>query len=745
MMVSRPTAATRESDPAAPPAGAGEYVEVLKRFWGYESLRPLQAEAIRAGVEQRDSLVVMPTGGGKSVCYQIPPIISNRLDVIVSPLIALMKDQVDGLRQCGYPAAAINSSMSMGERNEVEAAAARGQLRLLFVSPEKLMTPRFLDWVDQLGVRTFAIDEAHCISHWGHDFRPEYRELRALKERFTGASLHAFTATATQRVREDIIAQLGLETPNVLIGRFDRPNLVYRVVPRVRAAGQVDDVLQRHKRQAAIVYCITRKESEGMADSLKKLGHRVAAYHAGMTPDERRRVQDGFSAEKIDVVTATVAFGMGIDRSDVRCVIHSAMPKSVEHYQQETGRAGRDGLEAECVLLYSAADAMKWELLITKSVLESGAPPEVMVGYIELLNHMRRYATLAKCRHRMLSEYFGQRYERPECGACDVCLEEQQGLEDASIVAQKILSCVYRVGQSFGAVHIADVLRGADSDGIRRHGHERVSTFGLLKDFDQKTLVSLTFQLLDQGLLTRSMGERPVLSLNQESWRVLRGEQKVSLNIPRTAPVSKTKQEEDAWRDVDAGLFEHLREWRRELAGQRGVPAFVVLGDSTLRHLARVRPSSIDALAAVPGMGERKLKDFGGALLAVLDAFCAQHGLTRDAESEDAASRPQRRPRPLPDNVREMFKAGLTVEGVMQRTGRAESTVWNYLTAYVEQERPKDVARWIPPDRYRRVTDAVREAGSARLKPIFEHLSGEVTYNEIRIVLSHARPGSVAS
>ena len=351
-----------------------DILATVHRYWGFSELRPLQEQAIRAGLERRDSLVVMPTGGGKSLCYQVPAELARRTDIVVSPLISLMKDQVDGLRESGYPAGALYSGMPLDTLRETEAQIAAGRYRLVFVAPERLLTPRFLQLIERLQVRAFAIDEAHCISHWGHDFRPEYRQLAELKIRFPQASVHAYTATATARVREDIAEQLRLQNPAVLVGTFDRPNLVYRIVPRVDAQTQVLQVLRRHPGDAAIVYCISRKDTEAMAEWLRANRLRAAFYHAGMEADERRRTQDAFASEEIDVVAATVAFGMGIDRSNVRCVIHAAMPKSIEHYQQETGRAGRDGLEAECVMLYSAADVLRWESLIEKSAADASAP-----------------------------------------------------------------------------------------------------------------------------------------------------------------------------------------------------------------------------------------------------------------------------------------------------------------------------------------------------------------------------------
>jgi ATP-dependent DNA helicase RecQ len=603
----------------------------VRRYWGFNSLRPLQEEAIRAAMEQRDSLVVMPTGGGKSLCYQVPPELAQRTDIVVSPLIALMKDQVDALRACGYPAAALYSGMPPEQLRQTEADVAAGRCRLVFVAPERLLSPRFLWLMERLDVRAFAIDEAHCISHWGHDFRPEYRELAALKERFPQASVHAYTATATERVRADIAAQLNLRDPIVLVGIFDRPNLVYRVVPRVDARAQVFDVIRRHSGQAAIVYCLSRRDAEEMAGALSARGVRAAAYHAGMEADARRRTQDAFAEEKLDVVAATVAFGMGIDRSDVRCVVHATMPKSVEHYQQETGRAGRDGLEAECVLFYSAADVIRWESLIEKSAAEASAPPEVLKASFALLAEMRRFAAGMQCRHRALSEYFGQAYAHDGCGACDVCLGEIEGVADATVTAQKILSCVARTGERFGVAHIVDVLLGANTERVRQWRHDQLSTYGLLKDTGRKALTSLLYQLVDAGMLARTDDDRPVLRLNEASWRVMRGQQPVRLVQPKTGGLVKTRVEAASWEGVDQGLFESLRSLRRAVADERGVPPYVIFSDATLREMARLRPGSSAAFLSLRGVGEHKLADHGPRFLAHVAAYCRDHGLEVDS------------------------------------------------------------------------------------------------------------------
>ena len=606
--------------------------QAIRHYWGFDTLRPLQAEAIRAGLEHRDSLVVMPTGGGKSLCYQVPPLLTRRTDIVVSPLISLMKDQVDGLQACGYPAEALHSGVDAADQRRIEASVVAGVYRLVFVAPERLLAPSFMALLEQLDIQAFAIDEAHCISQWGHDFRPEYRKLATLKQRFPGASVHAYTATATGQVRDDIVAQLGLSDPNVLIGVFDRPNLVYRVLPRTDGAAQVLAVLDRHRSEAAIVYCITRKESEATAARLASHGIKAAAYHAGLDADQRRRTQEAFAQERIDVVAATVAFGMGIDRSNVRCVIHAAMPKSIEHYQQETGRAGRDGLEAECVALYSAADVLKWQWLFEHRAEHTDPDAEEPVmethagfvaAQVELLRKMQRYCRALRCRHRALSEYFGQEYRQPNCGACDVCLGEVEGLIDATEETQKILSCVARVGQRFGIGHVVDVLAGADTERVRGLGHDQLSTAGILRDVPRKHLTTMVYELIDQGLLDRTTGDRPIITLNDASWEVLRGGRQVQLPRRDVKRARKTTFDRESWEGVDRELFERLRLVRRELAGLRQVPAYVIFSDATLRDLARQRPTTIDALCDIYGIGKQKQTELGPRVIEEITRYAS--------------------------------------------------------------------------------------------------------------------------
>jgi ATP-dependent DNA helicase RecQ len=712
-------------------AAPSDVLGTVRRYWGFNTLRPLQDEAIRAGLARRDSLVVMPTGGGKSLCYQVPPAVAERNDVVVSPLIALMKDQVDSLRACGYPAAASHSGIDSNERRAVEEGFASGEFRLLFVSPERLLTPGFIRLMERAQVGAFAIDEAHCISHWGHDFRKEYRELAALKDRFPEASVHAYTATATEQVRADIVQQLRLDNPAILVGRFDRPNLIYRIIPRVDADAQVLDVIRRHHKEAVIVYRISRKETESTAAFLKASGVIAEPYHAGLSPDIRRRIQDRFAREEIDVVVATVAFGMGIDRSNIRAVVHAGLPKSIEQYQQETGRAGRDGLDAECVLLYSAADPMKWESLLTKSAGEMDTPKEILDASLALLDQMRRFCAAPRCRHRALTLHFGQSYPSSDCGACDFCLGEITGLADATVIAQKILSCVARVDQRFGVGHVADVLHGAKTERITRFGHDRLSTHGLMKD-----------------ILVRTPGDMPILKLNETSLEVMRGQLPVHLAEPQAARVKRTTTQVESWEGVDERLFEMLRQRRKQIALEQGVPPYVVFSDVSLRDMARIRPSSKETFLHVYGVGRRKLNEFAAPFLEVIDRHCAATGLDRDvdlpapgpaggAESLEDTLRPPIKMSAGKAKAFEMFANRRTIEEVMEALQRAASTAAGYLADFIELTKPQSIEAWVDADTYARVADAAEQHGTRRLKPIFDALDGQVPYETIRLVARH--------
>ncbi len=579
-----------------------------------------------AVLDRRDSLLVLPTGGGKSLCYQAPALVddgSAGVALVISPLIALMKDQVDGLLASGVPAVRLDSAMSFSEREAALATLDAGRCRILYVSPERLVGDGGVGFQARLarwGVRYIAVDEAHCISHWGHDFRPEYRRLGGLRQRFPDVSMHAFTATATARVRDDIVRELGLRDPSVLVGDFDRPNLIYRVRPRLELASQLARILEAHRGQAGIVYCIARKDVDRVAAALEEAGWRARPYHAGLPDADRARNQDEFIDERVDIIVATVAFGMGVDRSDVRFVVHAGAPKSLEHYQQEAGRAGRDGLEAECVLLYSAADFLKW-----RRIMELNG--ELTEASIEHLREMERYAVGTACRHRALVQHFGQRFDRGPCGACDWCLRELEPVADPLVLAQKIGSCVARVKGRFGLAHVSAVLEGKRTPQVTAQGHDTLSTFGLLAGTPSTEIRGYVEQLIAQEFLVRTAGDYPIVQLTAKGIDMLRGQVAdgvVLCRQPRPTPRSRGSQtatsriERESWEGVDRELFEALRHMRTGLARERGVPPYVVFHDSTLRELARHRPSSLTQLLTVPGIGAAKAQSFGGIVLDVI-------------------------------------------------------------------------------------------------------------------------------
>lgn len=543
--------------------------DIVRQYWGYDTLRPLQSEAMTATVNGIDSLVVLPTGGGKSLCYQAPALLKNKPTVVVSPLIALMKDQVDALLERGIGAAFLNSSLTPDDRRRVSDGVRSGEYKLIFVAPERFASEYFWQLLQSSGVGAFAIDEAHCISHWGHDFRGDYRRLDQLCVRFPNASIHAFTATATPRVQQDIIEQLHLRNPKILVGDFFRPNLNYRVLRRESGFHQLLKLIKERDGQAGIVYCIRRRDVDAISQHLSAAGIKAAGYHAGLSDAQRTRVQDRFSSFKIDVIVATVAFGMGIDRSDIRFVIHAAMPKSVEHYQQETGRAGRDGQPADCILLYGGGDLMTW-----KRIIELSGEADI-ASAMPLLNTMARFCTGIRCRHESLVTYFGQPWTNGNCGACDLCLDGVEVHPDSTTIAQKIMSGVVKTGQRFGAAYVCDTLVGDCNAKVSERGHDRLSTFGILDEEDKRSVMAWIDQLVDQDMLCRE-GEYRVLKVTDLGWQVLHMKaearllpaqkfkrakrvQKKPRTVEKPKPLTHHRAiDQDAYEDARIKLYESL-------------------------------------------------------------------------------------------------------------------------------------------------------------------------------------------
>ena len=586
----------------------------LKKTFGYESFRPLQEEIIRAALDGRDVLVLMPTGGGKSLCYQLPALVREGLTIVVSPLIALMKDQVDALQAAGAPATFLNSTLNADESRHRIAGLYRGEYKLLYIAPERLMLSGTIEMLESWKPQCIAIDEAHCISEWGHDFRPEYRQIANLRDQFGQIPMMALTATATDRVRADIATQLRLHEPQRFIASFNRPNLQYRVTPRRSALRQILEVASKHEGESGIIYCGSRNGTERLAQRLTENGVKAAPYHAGMNAKDRNRNQEAFIRDEIQVICATIAFGMGIDKPDVRFVIHQDLPKNLEGYYQETGRAGRDGLSADCVLLFNAADVTK-----QTGFIEEKPDEQERIIARNLLQQMVHYAESRECRRKVLLNYFSETYDEENCGACDNCLEPKETFEGTES-AQKFLACIFRVHQkthfNVGLNHIVDVLCGGDNEKIRRWNHQELSTYNIGTEFGRDEWKVIGRELVRLGLAFQTPGQMSVIELTEQGAQWLRDTNRKPLELTRPAPAKKEKTSRPRKGragdlECDEALFEKLRDLRRELASERGVPPYIIFGDVALRHMAHDYPTTLAAFGLGHGVREKKLNEFG--------------------------------------------------------------------------------------------------------------------------------------
>ena len=584
--------------------------ETLQGVFGYSSFRPHQQVIIDELISGQNAFVLMPTGGGKSLCYQIPALHREGVAIVVSPLISLMKDQVDALRANGVAAAFYNSALGSSEARRVLAQLHEHTLDLLYVSPERLMSTDFMARLANVDIALFAIDEAHCVSQWGHDFRPEYQQLGALRQLFPAIPLVALTATADTQTREDIVRVLALDEAGCHITGFDRPNIRYTVLEKHKPFDQLLRFLEPRAGQAGIVYALSRKRVEEVAGKLQAKGVRAAAYHAGLSPDIREDVQEDFLRDDLDVVVATVAFGMGIDKPNVRFVVHYDLPRHIEGYYQETGRAGRDGLASEALLLFGAQDVGT-----ARRLIENNENPEQKRIEVHKLNAMVGLAESSTCRRRVLLGYFGERLEQ-NCGNCDVCLNPPEQF-DATVDAQKALSCVYRLGQGFGVGYVVEVLRGADNERIRARRHQQLSTYGLGSDRSEQEWTSIIRQLIHHGYLVQDIASYSVLKLTELARPLLRGEETLMLAKPRIRELAKKKRPlaDMVQGPYDEVLFEELRELRKRLAFEAGVPPYIVFGDATLLQMAREKPADEAALLDITGVGQHKLEKYGSEFL----------------------------------------------------------------------------------------------------------------------------------
>jgi len=594
---------------------------LVRRYWGYSEFRPLQEEAMALVLRGRDSLVVLPTGGGKSLCFQAPAAVKDGMALVISPLLSLMKDQVDALVANGIPAAKIDSSMTAADRKLTHYSIQQRDLKLLYVSPERVVQPDFIEYIRAAGISFVVVDEAHCISQWGHDFRPEYRALRCLREAFPGIGIHAFTATATQQVRGDIVRELALRDPAILVGPFDRPNLTYRLERRANGFAQIRGVIEEHAGESGIVYCIRRSEVDTLCARLCAAGHKALPYHAGMDDGARRRNQEAFSNETADIIVATVAFGMGIDKSNVRYVIHAAMPKSIEHYQQETGRAGRDGLPSDCWMFYSYADFKLWESILAKDDGEGAAIA------LDKLRGMLDFCGRRGCRHRGLAAYFAQTYEAKSCGACDHCLGSARGIENAGETVQAILAGIRELGDIAGPTYTATVLAGLREERVISKGHHRLASFGALAPNSAKQVRDWIEELAQQGILRKS-GQYNILSATQEDRDSLGTATTPVLSVPFEGSARKAARPKDRGplSESDQALFAVLRQARRQKAQELHVYPFIVFSDATLRDMARRRPLDRESFLAVQGVGQRKYESLGEEFIEIIRAYCEGPG-----------------------------------------------------------------------------------------------------------------------
>ncbi|MBI3442488.1 MAG: DNA helicase RecQ [Candidatus Sungbacteria bacterium] len=622
-----------------------EMHEVLKNYFGYDTFRPLQQEAIEQVLAGKDAFVLMPTGGGKSLCYQLPALVMEGVTLVVSPLIALMKDQVDGLRVNGVSAGFLNSTLSSGEQSLVYRQLRDGELKILYVAPERLAAESFQDFLRELPIRLIAIDEAHCISQWGHDFRPDYRNLKTLRQLAPDAPFIALTATATERVRKDIIDELDLRDARVFVSSFNRPNLRYYIEPVAqqsvgsRKEKQLIRLLGEYENASVIIYCLSRADTEKIAAKLQAQGIRALPYHAGLDAKIRRQTQEKFIHDEVPVVAATIAFGMGIDKPDVRLVVHYDLPKSLEGYYQETGRAGRDGLPSMCVLFYSYGSKFKHDFFIRRA--EDPAERERLT---RMLNQVIKFCELKTCRRAYLLRYFGERDIMASCGGCDTCLRPKEEF-DATEIAQKILSAVLRTGEFYGLTYLADVLLGKRTKTVVERGHDTLSVFDIVRDMNKDEIREIMRELINRGLLERNTGEYDTYRVSALGKKLLLERTPIMLSRTRKEPMREgvaprgafPRSKHDALRrmlgtlaagrdkrEFDEELFQRLRALRSRLAHERSVPAYIVFGDRTLQEMARMLPQDSQSMLRVAGVGERKLKDFGEAFLAEIRAYLVQ-------------------------------------------------------------------------------------------------------------------------
>jgi len=707
----------------------------LNNVFGYESFRPLQEEVISQVLEKEDALVIMPTGGGKSLCYQIPALIFDGLTIVVSPLISLMKDQVEQLRQYNIPAIYLNSSLSPEEYQENVNKLKRKEVKMLYLAPETLLMDSTRDLLQDQNVELFTIDEAHCISEWVHDFRPEYRQRTAVRKDFPEATCLALTATATPRVREDIKSILEMDDSETFLASFDRKNLFLKVADKDDPLEQTLDFLYTRKKQSGIIYCFSRKQVEELYVELKKEGHSVKPYHAGLSKNIRSRNQEAFIRDDVSIIVATIAFGMGIDKPNVRFVVHYDMPKNIESYYQQIGRAGRDGLRSDCLLLYSRSDKQKIQYFINQ---KEGKEKEVAE---EHLNDLIDYLETEECRRIPLMEYFGETYPDDECGMCDNCLSQDAEVEDLTVQAQKFLSCVIRTDQKFGAYYIADVLRGSKSKKVLNNEHDQLSTYGIGDEWSKEQWILLGRLLVRQGYLSRDQNYGS-LKLEEQAKAVLDGHENVFGVLDRSDTVISDEAIErttsDVENDYNKDLFELLRSKRKELADEQDVPPYTIFPDTTLMEMSYYFPQSEENLLPIYGVGSVKQKKYGSDFLKIIKEFCEE----KDLEEHRKLLRKKRKKQSSGKKfkrVGQAFNKGQSIEHLCEEYGVKQVTILKHLKTFLDEGYDLRAdglieASSLSVRKRDEVLEAMEEVGHHVLRPVYDKLNKTVGYNELRVM-----------
>jgi len=743
------------------PTDASQLHDVLKKVFGFDSFRPLQEEIIRDALASKDVFAVLPTGGGKSLCFQLPALVRPGLTVVVSPLIALMKDQVDALQAAGVAATFLNSSLAAGESRPIMRGLHNGEFRLLYVAPERLMMSGFLDDLKKWNVNLFAIDEAHCISEWGHDFRPEYRQISSLREHFPEAPFMALTATATERVRGDIVRQLHLREARCYVASFNRPNLTYRVAAKSGAYEQLLSFVRARPKESGIIYVQARKTAEDIARKLSEDGIKAAPYHAGMEQPARTKNQEAFLRDEVRVICATIAFGMGINKPNVRFVVHYDLPKNIEGYYQETGRAGRDGLPSECLLLFSPGDRVKQMRFID----EKPNPQEREIARAQL-EQMIHYAEAASCRREFLLGYFGEKIvaqasrlfdddqkrtgETPvplfNCAGCDNCLAPR-ATWDGTVASQKFLSCVYRIreksGFGVGLNHVIEVLTGADTDKVRKFGHQALSTYNIGGEHTRAEWGAIGRELVRMGLLYQNAEKFSIIELTDTGRAVLKARQKITL----TKPVAPTEPEKHRVGEIgcDEALFDKLRGLRKRLADERGLPPYIVFSDVALRQMARFYPRNEREFSRISGVGDKKLGEFGAVFMAEIATHLQSNARQVFADdSFDSATPALPRRSRLTDTVREtlhFFRQGKPVSEIARVRGVKDGTIYGHLEEAMLAGEPVDVNTLLTLEAQREIASAFAKHGFGNLGGVVESLGGRYGYGQCRVCRAAMQAG----